>query len=102
MAIKAKKQKTTGFVLLSGGIVSFSVGYIIGKTGGSYYGPGAMMMTGVCMLIACLPVLSHSLENRKKALGITGSLKMETSPIIQKGSFVQKGFPALSVKVNLR
>ena len=61
---------------------------------GLYVASAALTAVGVSFFIA-------SSKNKKKALSVSTSLKMETFPIMQKGMVFGHSAPALSLKINL-
>ena len=100
---KSKKQKTKGWIFLGGGATLVITSVLLYANSVKFPGTllGLMNLTGLGMMCACLPVFTHAMQNKKKALAISGSFKMESAPIIQKNSSVQTSFPALSVKFDL-
>lgn len=105
---KSKNQKTVAWVLLGGGTALVITGGILyesntNRTGvsGAINGSTGLSLVeiGLVSMAGSIPFFISASKNKKKAM--TTSFKMETAPIIQKNSFAQTSFPALSVKIKL-
>jgi hypothetical protein len=96
---KSKQQKTTGWILLSGGVALGTIGIIIAlaKTdiGFLYLGD----LVGGSMIIASVPFFNASARNKRKSMSL--SFKNEMAPQIQKSSFVYRSISSLTLKVIL-
>ena len=108
---KVKKQKTAGWVLLGGGftmtVASLLAGAIhVENDPGSIVNDKAfgaetvLFGVGLVSMAASIPFFVSASKNKRKAMAVTGSFKMETTPVIQHGSFVQTSFPAISLKIS--
>ena len=103
--LKAKKQKTIGWVLLGGGVATSFIGLGQLNFAGSDDGdvnntPGAILFfSGVAATITSIPVFSSSKRNRKKAMSL--SFKNEMTPQIKNSSLVYRPRPAVSFKISL-
>lgn len=102
---KSKNQKTAAWILLGGGSALIATGIIVGSSEESTFndaaGGAAIAGIGLLSTIGSIPLFIASGKNKRKANNFSGKLKMETGPFYQKQSFVQRSFPALSVKCSL-
>lgn len=101
---KSKNQKTIGLVLLAGGSALITSGCIMAifaaKDGLGTLGYMLIMGGSGCALaIGSVPFLNGSAKNKKKAMSL--SFKNETAPQIQKGSFVYRSVPSITIKLKL-
>jgi len=103
--LKAKRQKTIGWVLLGGGVATSFIGLSQLNFAGSRDGevnntPGAILFfTGVAATTTSIPVFSSSKRNREKAMSL--SFKNEMTPQIKNSSMAYKTIPAVSFKMSL-
>ena len=112
---KSKNQKTTAWVLLGGGIAMTVTGMIIYQNAynkavendpwsfGLDANPtGAVIATvGLLSSLGSIPLFIASGKNKKRAMAISTSFKMEKASVIQGAGFVKKSYPALSLKFGL-
>ena len=99
---KSKKQKTTGWVMLAGGVVVTIVG-VIGFSStdwdeSSSDAYGFMTVGGPLICLGSIPFFISSGSNAKKA----ATLSFSNQPILlpQQGSLVQNSQPSLSLKID--
>ena len=103
--LKAKKQKTIGWVLLGSGVATSFIGLSQLNFAGSDDGDvnntaGAILFfTGLAATITSIPVFSSSKRSRKKAMSL--SFKNEMTPQIKNCSMAYKTIPAVSFKISL-
>jgi hypothetical protein len=101
---KSKKQKTTGWVFLSAGIVITAIG-VIGfnntyddwnDTSTDTY--GALVLTGPLIALGSIPFFISSGSSARKA----ATLSISNQPILfpRQDSYVINSHPSLSLKVN--
>lgn len=100
---KSKNQKTTGWILLSGGTIMTVVG-VIGFSDSLYSNSnsttdayGFIMLGGVVSGLGSIPFFIMSGNNARKAATISLINQPVFSPI--QGSLVLNSQPALSVKI---
>ena len=108
---KSKKQQTVAWILAGGGvglvviaIATTSTNDVANAVGGndSGLGAGAALFTlGGITALTSIPLFIASGKNRKRAMAATSFLKMETVPVIGQSGFINKNYPALSVKISL-
>jgi hypothetical protein len=114
---KSKNQKKTGRILLIGGtgliITSFVIprgdlvydGICVGAYCSDEYKNDnlktALFLVGAASDLASIPFFIASKKNKKRAMNVSTSLKMEKTQVIQYTAFVKKSYPALSVKICL-
>lgn len=100
---KSKHQKTAGWILMGGGILSTALGS--GRTnpdnisGGDNSRSTVFLVTGLTAIGVSIPLFIASSKNKKKAADI--SFRMDKTPQIQQGSFVFRSYPAISFRINL-
>jgi hypothetical protein len=112
---QSKNQKTAAWVLLGGGIAMTITGMIIFSNDynnavlddpwavGTNTNPtGAVIGTvGLLSCAGSIPLFVASGKNKKRAMAISTSFKLEKASVIQGPAFVKKSYPALSVKIGL-
>jgi hypothetical protein len=96
---KSKKQKTTGLILLSGGVAFGTISVIVALSKSDISPLYLGGLAGGGMIIASVPFLNVSVRNKTK--GISLSFKNETAPQIQKNSFVYRPVPSLTLRFSL-
>jgi hypothetical protein len=118
---KSKNQKTAAWILLGGGFALSTTSALIGASKASedleyglggflvgqpapennYTGESILLVTGTAAMLGSIPLFIASGKNKRKAMKMTTSVKMENATIIQNLSFVQRSYPAISLKINL-
>jgi hypothetical protein len=108
---KSKNQKTAAWVLLGSGSVLMTTGVvlaapkelenILGAQENDYTVENILLITGIAATIGSIPLFIASKKNKKKAMNMTTSIKMEKATIIERQSFVQSSYPAIALKINL-
>ena len=111
--LKSKRQKTTAWVLLGGGFVVSVVsiaagtvktindpGVIIDEKG--LKGETVVFGVGLVSMAGSIPFFISASKNKRKAVSMSGSLKMEKISVIQNRTLVQTSYPALSLKIDLK
>jgi len=96
---KSKHQKTTGLILLSGGVAVVTISIIISSAKSDIFFLFLGDLVGGGMIIASVPFFNASARNKRKAMSL--SFKNEKAPQILKSSFVYKSVPSLTLKINL-
>ena len=111
---KSKRQKTAAWILLGGGTSLVITGVIVRANKINNDGAGGIVTaytstsgvwlfgTGLVSMASSIPFFIASSKNKKKAMTMAASFKMETAPIIQRSSFVQTSFPVVSIKIDLK
>jgi len=112
---KSHHQKTAAWVLLGGGGLMASIGSIISAKDvtnnlvnlfdpnyqqSSNTGP-VLMVLGTVTMLGSVPLFIASSRNKRKAMTLSTSFKLEKIPVIFQKSLVQNSYPALSLKINL-
>jgi len=112
---KSKNQKTAAWVLLGGGIALTVTGMIIYSNAYTnavendpwYFGTdanptGAVIATvGLLSSAGSIPLFIASGKNKKRALAISTSFKMEKASMVQRAMVVRRSYPALSIRIGL-
>ena len=108
---KSKNQKTAAWVLLGSGSVLMTTGVvlaapkelenILGAQENDYTVENILLITGIAATIGSIPLFIASKKNKKKAMNMTTSIKIEKATIIERQSFVQSSYPAIALKINL-
>jgi hypothetical protein len=112
---KSKNQKTTAWVLLSGGFVLTAAGVIVGLNEVSedienIFVPGdqrssnagaVLFFAGSASMLGSIPFFISSSKNKKRAMQASTGLKIERSSSVYGNSLVQNCYPAVSLKLNL-
>lgn len=101
---KSKKQKTTAWVLLGGGVTVGLIGLtkinLAGSDGDINNGPGtALFVTGTVAALSSIPFFSASKRNKRKAMNM--SFKNQMVPKLQNSGFVYRSVPSLNLKFSL-
>ncbi len=119
---KSKNQKTAAWILLVGGAAMVVTGSIVRANdlnkeneaspyvdpngfnfqfyGSNNYNSGDwIVVAGLVAAAGSIPLFIAGARNKRKAMSV--SLKNETIPHLQNGSFVNRSVPSLSLKINL-
>ena len=101
---KSKNQKKVAWIMLGGGVAFVVGGFISGTSdlSSTSAGPAILIYTGGASILASIPVFMASAKNKRKAMNMSASFKMEKAPIIQNRSFVQTSFPAFSQRLTCK
>jgi hypothetical protein len=98
---KSKRQKTTGLILLSGGVAVGVIGILASLNSNDigilYLGT----LVGGGMVIASVPFFNASARNKEKAKNAFVSLRLEKVQSIQRSQLSFHEFPAISIKLGL-
>ena len=98
---KSECQKTTGRVLLLGGVATGATGIITAlaknEIGFLYLG----VLGGGGLIIASIPFLNASIRNKEKANNASVSFTLEQTRSVQQSQVNVHSFPVLSLKLNL-
>lgn len=108
---KSKKQRTAGYVLLSGGAMLTVLSLIIPPGEREmediflqqkvYTARYVAFFTGIGTMAGSVPLFISSGQNRKRAFGITGHLRIENAEKLQGYARVNTYYPALGIKISL-
>jgi len=93
---KSKSQKTAAFILLGIGVTTLTIA-AVGDL--DLDALGAVVVVGGVATIASIPLFIASGKNKRKAMNASAFIKMETVPLLQKQSYMQNSYPALSVNI---
>jgi len=113
---KSKKQKTAAWILIGSGAVLIATGALIphgeytssGNIWDDIWGGGtyknesiksAFEVTGYLTMLGSIPLFVASGNNRKKGMSL--SFKNESTPMVLKGSWVNRAVPSINLKLNL-
>lgn len=105
---KAKKQKTTGWILLGGGAGVALIGSAIGVANvwdeiifderGGLDAANVMLITGLVSMAGSIPFFIASGKNRKKAAALV-FIKMENSSYASQYTITEKKYPAITLSI---
>ena len=105
---KAKKQKTTGWILLGGGAGVALIGSAIGVANvwdeiifderGGLDAANVMLITGLVSMAGSIPFFIASGKNRKKAAALV-FIKMENSSYASQYTITKKKYPAITLSI---
>jgi hypothetical protein len=114
---KSKNQKKAGLILLIGGTTVLITSLVIPRGELVYDGicvgvycsdeykndnlKTALFLSGVALDLASIPFFIASKKNKKRAAKVSTSFNMEKARVIQHATYVNKSFPALSIKISL-
>ena len=116
---KSKRQKTTAWILLGGGIATAITGIIIYdhaynkaakddplltlfSLGTNVNPTGAIIsLAGSLTSIGSVPLFIASAKNRRKAKSLSAGFKIERTLFIRGYVIAKTNYPALSLKINL-
>ena len=110
---RSKSQKTGAWLLLGGGIASITAGALIGPAEVSDYnniwdpfddehdgiGGTGFIVGGTLAVLGSIPLFMAAARNKKDAVLI--SLKEEKTQVIYHGSFADRSYPAISLRIKL-
>jgi hypothetical protein len=93
---KSKSQKITGFILLGIGVTTLA---LLSKGETDFDILPVLAIGGITATVVSIPLLISAHINKRKAVSL--SVKEEKAFILHHGSFVQKSFPSISVRLDL-
>ena len=93
---KSKSQKTAAFILLGIGVTTLTIA-AVGDLDLDVL--GTVVIVGGVATIASIPLFIASGKNKRRAMKASAFIKMETVPLLQKQSYMQNSYPALSVNI---
>lgn len=106
---KAKKQKSTGWILLGGGAGVTLIGAAIGVANvwdeilleerGAVDAASVMVITGLVSMAGSIPFFIASGKNRKKAAALV-FIKMENSSYVSQYTKTDINYPAITLSVS--
>ena len=108
--VKSKRQNTAAWLLLTGGVLMTSSGYVLfiyeGLRGDGVKSIKAkldvgLFFTGIAVAAASIPLFSASAKNKRAAMLVRGHLKMENNISKLPSPFVKSRFPAISISIDL-
>jgi hypothetical protein len=94
---KSKSQKITGFILLGIGVTTLA---LLSKGETDFDILPVLAIGGITATVVSIPLLISAHINKRKAVSL--SVKEEKAFILHHGSFAQKSFPSISVRLDLR
>ena len=95
---KSKTQKIFGFILLGAGATTL---IIISKGNTDLKSVGPLAVAGILSTLASIPLFIASGRNKRKAMNVSTSLKIEKLQTIQSNGISFHPLPAISIKINL-
>lgn len=102
---KSKNQKSAAWTLLGGGTALIGIGFIVGDGKNASFDDAATgaVLAGVGLLsaIGSIPLFIAAGKNKRKAMKMFTSIKMEKAAVYQRQSFVQPSYPAVTLKLML-
>jgi len=93
---KSKSQKTVGFILLGVGATTLA---ILSKGETDFDVLPVLAIGGLAATVISVPLFISAGKNKRKAMSL--SMKKEKAFFPHGGSFAQKSFPAVSIRLNL-
>ncbi len=93
---RSKSQKISGFIFLGIGVTTLA---LLSKGDTDFDILPALAIGGIAATVVSIPLFISSGKNKRKAMSL--SVKNEKAFILRNGSFTQKSFPALSVRLSL-
>src|SRR5262245_34629306 len=101
---KSKNQKTTAIIMAAGGVALVTTGAILASDqsiSSPEFGSGVgLFAVGIAATVASIPFFISSAKNKGRAMSASANFKMQTLPAVQRGSFANKSYPALGIKMN--
>jgi len=102
---KSKRQKTTAWILLGGGVATSIIGLSQINLAGSdeqiNNTPGTILFfTGLAATITSIPFFSASKKNRKKAVAVSSNIELNHSNLGIAQTLFKSVYPSLRVKVS--
>jgi hypothetical protein len=118
---KSKNQKTTAWILLGGGFALSTTSMLIATSKvtedyvyvfagvfsgepapqNNYTAESILLVTGTAAMLGSIPLFIASGKNKKRAMNMSTTIKMEKAMIIERQSFVQTSYPAITLKIKL-
>lgn len=102
---KSKNQKSAAWTLLGGGTALIGIGFIVGDGKNASFDDAATgaVLAGVGLLsaIGSIPLFIAAGKNKRKAMKMFTSIKMEKATLFQRQSFDQPSYPAVTLKLML-
>ncbi len=101
---KGKRQSTAAWILLGGGVALVGTALLIGDSEESSFDDaatgGVIAGVGILSALGSIPLFIASSKNKRKAMNMTGHLKLERyySPT---GGISSRPGPAIAIRVNL-
>ena len=113
---KARSQNTIAWFMAGGGFGLATAAIVIGisqvpeQIASGIFGvedetsdsPDILAYAGTALMVGSVPFFIISGKNKKKAASISTSLIIERRSSVRNASLTQTGYPAISVKLNLR
>ena len=96
---KSKSQKTAAWIMLGSTVAIIG---IAAPGNISFDALPALVAVGALSTVSSITLFIASGRNKRKAMTATTYLKMQTMPLAGWNSFVQKSYPSLAVKINLK
>ncbi len=112
---KSKTQKTTGFILLGGGVMLMGTGMVIGinetlnvignignpDSKSSLAGGAICFYTGLAASVASIPFFVSAGKNKRAAAEVHGSFKMQKLTYPGLTTSYNKMYPSLVLRIDL-
>lgn len=95
---KSKSQKTAAFIFLGIGVTALTVA-AVGDL--DFDALETLVIVGGVATVVSIPLFIASGKNKRRAMKASAFIKMEKATIIERQSFVQSSYPAISFKINL-
>lgn len=93
---KSKSQKTAAFIFLGIGVTTLTIA-AVGDL--NFDALGTVVIVGGIATVASIPLFIASGKNKRRAMKASAFIKMETVPLLQKQSYIQNSYPALSMNI---
>jgi len=102
---KSKRQKSGAWALLIGGTALMGAGLLIADNKNATFdqaGGGAVMFgLGFLADLGSIPLFIASSKNKKRAMKMAISLKIQDALVVQKQNIMNTKFPAISFHIRL-
>ncbi|MDZ4793759.1 MAG: hypothetical protein SGI83_05715 [Bacteroidota bacterium] len=112
---KSRNQKTTAWILLSGGTTLVMVGMAvglnevltdIGNIGSNQPEKSSnvgevLFYTGLASIAGSIPLFIASSKNKKKANNVSVFFKIQQQPTVSQGIIIRTPYPVLAVKIGI-
>jgi hypothetical protein len=100
---KSRNQRVGAFVLIGTGALSCTIGFsqAMNHLFDNNNKGEAMMIAGLSLAVASIPFFIGAGKNKRKAVAVTGVLKMEQSSLPHGAIVVNHSYPVIAVRLRL-
>ncbi len=111
---KSSRQKTTGFILLGGGVAVATTGMILGlssvdeaivgafnnETNDTFTAGSVLLVIGAASMLSSVPFFIAAGKNKRNAMAATAFIRLDDHPVLHQNSMTKLSYPAIGVKIN--